>query len=164
MTKTPRSRWPLRLYAGLLLGVLGVNAAGFTLSETLRRLGPVPLGTGITYSTLVTDRDGRLLRPFITKDGYWRLPITAKDVDPRFLAMLVAYEDKRFYDHHGVDPRALLRAAWQALGQAPALLAGLPTVTQAMQAAARGFRPERLPKVTHMTLAAANNNPVAGAV
>jgi len=104
----------LRLYAGLLLGVLAVNAAGFTLSETLRRLGPVPLGRDITYSTLVTDKDGRLLRPFITKDGYWRLPVTSKDVDPRYLAMLIAYEDKRFYEHHGVDPKALLRAAWQA--------------------------------------------------
>lgn len=62
------------------------------------------------------------------------------------------------------SPLPALRTAWQALGQAPALLAGLPTVTQAMQAAARGFRPERLPKVTRMTFAAAHNTPVAGAV
>ncbi len=128
MTKTPRSRWPLRLYAGLLLGVLGVNAAGFTLSETLRRLGPVPLGHDITFSTLVTDRDGKLLRPFITKDGYWRLPVTSKDVDPRFLAMLVAYEDKRFYEHGGVDPKALLRAAWQAATHAR-IVSGGSTLT-----------------------------------
>lgn len=110
----PRSRWPLRLYAGLLAVLLAVNAAGFTASEVLRRLGPVPLGEKITYSTLVTDRDGKLLRPFITADGYWRLPVTSEDVDPRFLAMLIAYEDKRFYEHGGVDPQALLRAAWQA--------------------------------------------------
>ncbi len=111
---TPRSRWPLRLYAGLLFGLLAVNAAGFTVAETLRRLGPVPLGMDITYSTLVTDRDGKLLRPFITRDGYWRLPVRSEDVDPRFLAMLIAYEDKRFHAHVGVDPRALLRALWQA--------------------------------------------------
>ena len=90
MMVKPRSRWPLRLYAGLLFGLLAVNAAGFTASEVLRRLGPVPLGKGITYSTLVTDRDGKLLRPFITRDGYWRLPVTADEVDPRFLAMLIA--------------------------------------------------------------------------
>ena len=112
--KMPRSRWALRLYAGLLVGILAVNAAGFTASEVLRRLGPVPLGKSITYSTLVTDKDGKLLRPFITKDGYWRLPVTSQDIDPRFLAMLIAYEDKRFYAHAGVDPWALLRAAWQA--------------------------------------------------
>ena len=75
----------------------------------------MPLGHGIAYSTLVVDRGGKLLRPFITPDGYWRLPVSSAEVDPRFLAMLVAYEDKRFHAHSGVDPRALARAAWQAL-------------------------------------------------
>ncbi len=78
-----------------------LREAGFASTETLRRLGPVPLGKDITYSTLVTDKDGKLLRPFITKDGYWRLPVTSQDVDPRFLAMLIAYEDKRFHQHVG---------------------------------------------------------------
>ena len=112
---TRRKRWPLRLYAGLLGAVLLVNGAGFAITETLRRLGPPPLGENLSYSTLVVDRDGKLLRPFITKDGYWRLPVTSKEVDPRFLKLLIAYEDKRFYAHHGVDPVALLRAAWQAV-------------------------------------------------
>ena len=115
MTAKPRSVWPLRLYAGLLLAILIVNATGLTLTETLRRLGPVPLGNDITYSTLVVDRDGKLLRPFITKDGYWRLPVSTADVDPHFLRMLISYEDKPFYDHHGVDPRAILRATLQAI-------------------------------------------------
>ena len=34
------------------------------------------------------------------------------DVDPRFLDMLIAYEDRRFRSHAGVDPLALMRAAW----------------------------------------------------
>mgnify|MGYP006277362057 FL=1 len=110
-----RVTWPLRLYAGLLLVVLAVNAAGFAVGEVLRRMGPVPLGESITYSTLVTGRDGRLLRPFLTRDGYWRLPVTAGDVDDRYLRMLIAYEDKRFYSHRGIDPAALARAAFQAL-------------------------------------------------
>ena len=115
MTMTPRSKWPLRLYAGLLSLGLAVNAVGFITTETLARLGPVPTGETITYSTLVTDRNGKLLRPFITRDGYWRLTVTADDVDPRFLKLLIAYEDKRFYAHGGIDPKALLRAGWQAL-------------------------------------------------
>ncbi|WP_395663410.1 penicillin-binding protein 1C [Aestuariivirga sp.] len=110
-----RGTWQLRLYAGLLCGLLLVNIAGFTVTETLRRLGPVPLGDKIAYSTLVVDSGGKLLRPFITKDGYWRLPVSSAEVDPRFLAMLIAYEDKRFHAHNGVDPQALARAAWQAL-------------------------------------------------
>ena len=110
-----RVTWPLRLYAGLLLALLAVNAAGFAVGEVLRRMGPVPLGESITYSTLVTGRDGRLLRPFLTRDGYWRLQVTAGDVDERYLRMLIAYEDKRFYSHRGIDPAALARAAFQAL-------------------------------------------------
>jgi penicillin-binding protein 1C len=41
------------------------------------------------------------------------LPATVKDVDPRYLDLLIAYEDKRFYSHHGLDPLAVTRAAFQ---------------------------------------------------
>src|SRR5262245_18420809 len=92
-----------------------VNAGGFALSEAMKRLGPVPLGVRLNYSALVLDRDGRLLRPFTTPDGYWRLPAAPEAIDQRFLSMLIAYEDKRFYSHPGVDPIAILRAASQVL-------------------------------------------------
>jgi penicillin-binding protein 1C len=78
-------------------------------------LGPLDLEASREGSTVVVDRDGRLLRPFTLPDGRWRLPATTHDVDPRYLAMLVAYEDGRFHEHRGVDPRALLRAAGQWL-------------------------------------------------
>ena len=76
-------------------------------------LGPAPLGKDIEYSHVVLDRDGRLLRAYATKGGRWRLPATRKDVDPRFFKLLFAYEDKRFYEHSGVDPLSLGRAAIQ---------------------------------------------------
>ena len=53
--------------------------------------------------------------PSRTPEGFWRLPVTVADVDPRFFKLLFAYEDKRFCDHHGVDPLAMVRAAWQLL-------------------------------------------------
>ena len=37
------------------------------------------------------------------------MPASDNDVDPRFLKLLFAYEDKRFRTHHGVDPIALTR-------------------------------------------------------
>jgi penicillin-binding protein 1C len=76
-------------------------------------LGPVPRGEGLAFSTRVVDRDGRLLRPYTTPEGRWRLPATRENIDPRFLAMLLAYEDRRFLAHHGVDPLALARALSQ---------------------------------------------------
>ena len=78
-------------------------------------LGPLDLAASREGSALVVDRNGRLLRPFTMADGRWRLPATTHDVDPRYVAMLIAYEDGRFYAHHGVDGRALLRAAGQWL-------------------------------------------------
>ena len=76
-------------------------------------LGPLDLASARLGSTIVVDRDGRLLRAFTLPDGRWRLPTTAGEVDPRYLAMLLAYEDGRFYAHHGVDWRAMARAAGQ---------------------------------------------------
>ena len=101
----------------------GAIASGWVAS-----LGPVPRGEGLDYSTLVVDRDGRLLRPYATEEGRWRLPATTGDVDPRFLEMLIAYEDKRFYSHHGVDPLALARAAW-LLGAHGRIVSGGSTLT-----------------------------------
>jgi len=76
-------------------------------------LGPAPLGRHLEYSHVVLGRDGHLLRAYATPEGRWRLPATVDDVDPRFLKLLFAYEDKRFYEHDGVDPLAILRAAFQ---------------------------------------------------
>jgi penicillin-binding protein 1C len=112
-TERRRGRRFQVLCAAVFTTILLVNAGGFAVSEALRRMGPQPLGENLSYSPLVLDRDGRLLRPFTTEEGYWRLPARPEDVDRRFLAMLIAYEDKRFYSHYGVDPVAMLRAAWQ---------------------------------------------------
>ena len=80
-----------------------------------RSLPPLDLAAAADRSTVVLDREGKLLRPFLTADGRWKLPVTSEDVDPRYLTMLKAFEDKRFDEHHGIDPLAMLRAAGQML-------------------------------------------------
>jgi penicillin-binding protein 1C len=95
--------------AAVLLAVI----AAFAL--WIAALGPAPLGDGLDFSPTVVDRDGRLLRPYATAEGRWRLPARADSVDPRYLALLIACEDKRFRAHAGVDPVALVRAAEQLL-------------------------------------------------
>lgn len=89
----------------LVLAVFGTG--GLEFAKT--RIGEPPLPQASELSTLVLDRHGRLLRAFTTPDGRWRMPVEPDDVDPRYLAMLMAFEDRRFYDHAGVDPRALVR-------------------------------------------------------
>ena len=99
--------------ATLLLAASLAAAAGW--ARYAASLGPIDLAVSREGSTIVVDRDGRLLRPFTLPDGRWRLPATTHDVDPRYLAMLVSYEDGRFYEHRGVDVRALIRASAQWL-------------------------------------------------
>lgn len=106
----------MALWRKLLIGSLGGAAAIAALSLGLDyadKAYPPPIAVADTVSKEVLDRDGRLLRAFATPQGLWRLKTTAVDVDPQFLRMLVAYEDRRFHEHAGIDPLALLRAAGQ---------------------------------------------------
>ncbi len=68
-------------------------------------------------STEVRDRNGDLLRVYTNAAGRWVLPVALHEVDPTYLQMLIRYEDKRFADHDGVDPVAMLRAVGQTIWQ-----------------------------------------------
>jgi len=103
------TRWRLTVAsAGGVAAAVALVCAAWAYS-----LGPAPSGANLEHSHTVLDREGRLLRAYATSDGRWRLPATEQDVDPRFLKLLFAYEDKRFRSHRGVDPLSLGRAAIQ---------------------------------------------------
>ena len=104
-----------RLMLAGFAGAVAVAALG--CGAWVASLGPAPLGKGLDTSHIVLDREGRLLRAYATSEGRWRLPAAAEDVDPRFVRLLLAYEDKRFYEHRGVDLFALGRAAIQLVSQ-----------------------------------------------
>ena len=103
-----------RIALGLAGAAAFIAGAGGTW---LVALGPPPSVKNLETSHSVLDRENRLLRAYATSEGRWRLPAKADDVDPRFLEMLLSYEDKRFYAHAGVDPLALGRAAFQLMRQ-----------------------------------------------
>ena len=63
------------------------------------------------HSTILLDRDGELLGARIAADEQWRFP--ENDTIPTlFKQTIIAFEDKRFYYHFGLDPLAMLRAAY----------------------------------------------------
>ena len=93
---------------------LGVGAAGRDAFDNWIDATDLPLALAET-SAEVRDRNGALLRAYQVGDGIWRLAVQTGDVDQGYVAMLVRFEDKRFWSHHGVDPLALLRAAGQAV-------------------------------------------------
>ncbi len=132
-----RGRVAKRLVALALLLILVITTA---LTVYTISLGPLPLREAKAVSTTVVDRHGKLLRAYAMADGRWRLPVSAKkDVGPTYLKLLFAYEDQRFFDHHGVDPRALARAAIQ-LGSHGHIVSGGSTITMQL---ARLLEPRR---------------------
>ncbi len=86
-------------------------------------------GLEAPLSGVVQDRNGETLRITLAEDGRWRLPAGPENVDPDYIAQLVAYEDKRFYNHPGVDPIALMRAGWEATLAGGRIQSGGSTLT-----------------------------------
>jgi penicillin-binding protein 1C len=103
-------------------------------------LGPLPLAQARQVSTAIVDRNGKLLRAYAMADGRWRLPVDASTgVDPGYLKLLLAYEDRRFRIHAGVDPLALGRAALQLVSRGH-IVSGGSTITMQL---ARLIEPRR---------------------
>lgn len=124
----------------LIGGVISLAVAGVAFATWVISLGPPPLDQAKRVSTTVVDRNGKLLRAYAMEDGRWRLPVDARrDVDPTYLKLLLAFEDKRFYSHSGVDPLALGRAAFQ-LVTSGRIVSGGSTITMQL---ARLMEPRR---------------------
>ena len=104
-----RSHWVFAVTASLWLVALGRDTVDDWVSGV--DLPVLVLETSVE----VVDRNGDLLRAYTVADGRWRLAVEPDAVDAGYINLLLAYEDKRFRDHSGVDPQALLRAALHAV-------------------------------------------------
>ncbi len=82
----------------------------------------------LSYSTFVKDEQGRYLHILLAKDERYRLRTQETDVDSNYLALLLTYEDKRFYQHYGVDWLSFARALWQNIS-AQRVVSGASTIT-----------------------------------
>ncbi|OWF81915.1 carboxypeptidase/penicillin-binding protein 1A [Yersinia frederiksenii] len=87
---------------------------------------------------LVYSAEGELIAQYGEKR---RIPLTLKQIPPEMVHAFIATEDSRFYEHHGVDPVGILRAASIAMVSGRASQ-GASTITQQL---ARNFflSPER---------------------
>ncbi len=118
----------------IALSALGIIAGCTLLLLFFTLPSPLPASFPPPCSTKIVDRNGELLRLFTTKDGYWRLPAQLESrngntaVDPEFIRLLLACEDKRFWSHHGVDPLAMSRALFQFITQGR-VVSGASTIT-----------------------------------
>ena len=123
----------------MTLSVVGLALAVMVAAWTVS-LGPLPLREAREISTTIVDRHGKLLRAYAMADGRWRLPVhAATEVDPTYLKLLLAYEDRRFYSHGGVDLLALGRAVFQLTTRGH-IVSGGSTITMQL---ARLMEPRR---------------------
>ncbi|MCX7625959.1 MAG: penicillin-binding protein 1C, partial [Candidatus Sumerlaeaceae bacterium] len=79
-------------------------------------------------STTIYDRKARLLRAYLARDDQWRIAVPLKEISPWVIRATLAAEDRRFFQHGGIDWRALVRAAWQNM-RSGRVISGASTIT-----------------------------------
>jgi penicillin-binding protein 1C len=101
------------------------------------------------------DRNDRPLRIVRPEDSPFGHPLAYADIPRPLIEATVAAEDRRFWDHHGVDWRATLRAVWQ-LAVNRRVISGGSTITQQLIKLAeprpRTFRTKLIEAVQAMRL------------
>ncbi len=106
MTRARRALVIAGRAAGLLLALLAVAIAALwaaTDVDLARFVRPPD-------SIAIVDRSGEPLRQ-VRPDGYDRRWVSLERVSPHLVGAVIAVEDQRFYQHEGVDARAVVRAA-----------------------------------------------------
>lgn len=78
-------------------------------------------------SYVIEASNGNLLSAAIASDGQWRFPV-ADSVPVKFKNCIIAFEDKRFYNHFGIDFLAMSRAMRQNF-KARSVVSGGSTLT-----------------------------------
>jgi penicillin-binding protein 1C len=106
-------------------------------------LFPLPLPTRRDTSVVVLARDGSPLRAFADAQGIWRYPTTPERVSPLYVQALLAYEDRWFWKHPGINPVALLRAGGQVLGNRRIVSGGSTLTMQVARILDPGLRGSR---------------------
>ncbi|NJK90626.1 MAG: penicillin-binding protein 1C [Blastochloris sp.] len=93
----------IRLAALLILGLGG--------GCMVLALWPKPdLGENLAFSQAYMDREGRLLRLTLARDGIYRVQVPLDNISPELIEATLLHEDRYFWYHPGVNPVALVKA------------------------------------------------------
>lgn len=108
--------------AGLSFGVLrGLIASAPDISD----VNIMPLGN----ASFIYDADGNELQK-LTGAGGNRISISIDEIPLNMQHAIVAIEDERFYEHNGIDPSGILRAAVVGITNGFRFTEGASTITQ----------------------------------
>ncbi len=112
----------------IVLFIAGAGAAaGFFVSVT-SHLPDVTGNITPNASSRIYDEKGRLITTVHAEEN--RIPVSIDQVPQHLQNAFVAAEDVRFYDHHGIDPRGILRAVFSNVVSGNATGQGGSTITQ----------------------------------
>ena len=80
------------------------------------------------YSTRIYDKDGMLVQLLPLEDGLRREYTPLEQIPPKVVESFITAEDKRFYDHYGIDIAAIIRAFFQNVSD-NRIVSGASTIT-----------------------------------
>ena len=131
-----RLRWFARRAAivGAIASAVSVVGLGLWL---MRSLPASMIAPPRTAGIVIEDRHGVVLRTTRSADGSRERWIGYDRIDPDLINAFVAVEDRRFWDHHGIDLRAVARAVRENLLEQH-VVSGASTITMQL---ARIVRP-----------------------
>ncbi len=96
------------LVAGMLFPVVGaLGVASNRASDTIDSVSADLVATDPPLISTITDSEGR---PIAHLYDQYRVPVTPEQISPTMKAALISVEDRRFYEHHGVDWKGTIRA------------------------------------------------------
>lgn len=97
------------LFAGVMAPVaIGLGEASNQLSDSVDSISSDLASAEFPLVTTVTDRAGN---PIAYLFDQYRLPVSFNQISANMTNAIIAIEDKRFYQHAGVDLKGALRAA-----------------------------------------------------
>ena len=126
-----RPRWR-RVLSFVTWGLVAITAgSGLVLSAAFLYLNPqIPDVSTFRDVTIkaplrIYSSDGKLIQEF----GERLIPVTYEEIPENFKRALLDTEDKRFYEHSGIDVITVANATWQLIRNQGAIRTGASTIT-----------------------------------
>ena len=98
--------WWLNLVAAVVVAWV---AADFAVEYSLAKV-PLPPEVKLPSTSEVYDRNGKLIATY--RDEVTRFIIDTDELPDHVWQAVLAAEDRRFFEHEGISPAGMLRAAW----------------------------------------------------